>query len=63
MYMNFSFYLLVFSQDNARPHSARVTTAWLRRHVVHVFDWPTCSPDMSPIENAWRIMKRRIRQR
>ena len=53
----------LFQQDNARPHSAQVTTAWLRRHRVSVLDWPACSPDLSPIENVWRIMKRRIRQR
>ena len=34
----------LFQQDNARPHSALVTTAWLRRHRVRVLDWPACSP-------------------
>ena len=28
----------LFQQDNARPHSARVTTAWLHRHRVCVLD-------------------------
>lgn len=53
----------IFQQDNARPHSAKVTKAWLHSKGVRVLDWPACSPDLSPIENVWRIMKRRIRQR
>ena len=53
----------LFQQDNDKPHSARLTTAWLRSKRVRVLDWPACSPDLSPIENVWRIMKRKIRQR
>ena len=55
--------LCLFQQDNARPHSSWVTTAWLHSHWVWVLDWPACSPDPYPIGNLWRIMKRRIRQR
>ncbi len=39
----------IFQQDNAKPHSAHITKSWLRRKRVRVLDWPTCSPDLSPI--------------
>uniref|UniRef100_A0A3B4CCP3 Tc1-like transposase DDE domain-containing protein n=1 Tax=Pygocentrus nattereri TaxID=42514 RepID=A0A3B4CCP3_PYGNA len=52
-----------FQQDNAKPHSARVTTAWLRSKRVQVLDRPACSPDLSPTENVWHIMKHKKRQR
>ena len=52
-----------FSKTMPNHISARLTTAWLRSKRVRVLDWPACSPDLSPIENVWRIMKRKIRQR
>ncbi len=53
----------VFQQDNAKPHTAAITTAWLRSRRVRVLNWPACSPDLSPIENIWRTIKLKIRQR
>ncbi len=52
-----------FQQDNAKPHNAAITTAWLRSRRVRVLNWPACSPDLSHIENIWRIIKRKISHR
>ncbi len=46
----------IFQKVGTRTHSACATTAWFRRH-VDVTGWPA---DLSPIENVWPIMKRRI---
>ncbi len=40
---------LVFQQGNAKPHTAAISTTWLRSRRVWVLNWPACSPDLSPI--------------
>ncbi len=39
----------VFQQDNAKPHTAAITTACLRSRRDRVLNWPACSPDLSPM--------------
>ncbi len=53
----------IFQQDNAKLHTAAITTKWLRSRRVRVLNWPACSPDLSPIETIWHIIKHKICQR
>ena len=53
---------VIFQQDNARPHSARLTREHLELHHINVLPWPAVSPDLSPIEHVWDEMKRRLRK-
>ncbi len=46
-----------FQQDNAAPHTAKSTREWLGANVPSVLEWPPNSPDFSPIENMWPILK------
>ena len=50
----------IFQHDNARPHTASITTSWLRRRRNRVLKWPACSPDLSPIDNIGFIIKRKM---
>lgn len=52
--------LQVFQHDNARPHTARATTAFLEENNIDVLPWPSLSPDMAPIEHVWDELGRRL---
>ncbi len=53
----------VFQQDNTKLHTAAITTNWIHSRRVWVLNWPAYSPDLSPIENIWHIIKRKMRQK
>lgn len=51
---------VTLQQDNARAHTARLTTTFLRNNNVNCLPWPARSPDLSPIEHVWDILGRKV---
>ena len=43
--------LRIFQHDNARPHSANITSDYLHAEVASVLPWKAFSPDLGPIEH------------
>ena len=52
----------ILQHDNARPHTTRATTQFLANN-VNVMEWPSMSPDLSPIEHIWDELDRCVRAR
>ena len=53
----------MFTDDNARPHRARIVQHFLQQEAVQTIPWPAMSPDMNPIEHVWDFIARKINQR
>ena len=51
---------VIFQQDNAPIHIAKITKNWFKTSKIATIDWPANSPDLNPIENIWRQLKDNI---
>ena len=51
----------IFQQDNASVHTSNVVRQYLHQNNVRCLTWPAQSPDLSPIENLFGLVKGRLR--
>ena len=49
-------------QDNAPIHTANKVTDWFYLNGIRTTDWPPYSPDLNPIEHAWKALKEQVHQ-
>ncbi|MBW0592503.1 hypothetical protein O181_132218 [Austropuccinia psidii MF-1] len=50
-------------EDNALVHTSLSSCQWKDSQGIVKFQWPSNSPDLNPIENAWKKMKVIVHER
>ena len=53
----------VLQMDNDPKHTSKVVEKWLKDNKVKVFEWPSQSPDLNPIDNLWAELNKRVQAR
>jgi transposase len=47
-------------QDGASIHTACIIKNWLQEKSIEILNWPPYSPDLNPIEHAWKRLKEQV---
>ena len=50
-------------QDNAPCHTAKSVKTFFSEEDVTVMEWLAQSPDMNPIENVWKLLNERAKEK
>jgi len=53
----------IYQQDNDPKHKSKKAKEKFKELNIPIIDWPSCSPDLNPIENIWRLLKIKVNRR
>ena len=50
----------ILQEDNDPKHYSHVAQQWKKDNGVTQLEWPSQSPDVNPLENAWAVLKANV---
>ena len=53
----------LLQEDKDPKHTAKLSKKWKSENNIQQIPWPANSPDLSPIENLWSILKMKINEK
>jgi len=51
---------IIFQHDNDPKHFSKRAQNWFKSEEIRLLDWPAQSRDLSPIEQLWQHLKKRL---
>ena len=52
----------IFQEDNAPTHKANLAKRYFQEKNTVLILWPIYSPDLSPVDNCWSLVKMRLQK-